>query len=105
MSKKKNWRSTRAYRLWRAKVVRRDKVCIICNSRKQRQAHHIEDGSNNPDLRFDIENGATLCRPCHTSFHTDYKKSYRYKTTRYDLENYIEIFNYAFNKGKESKNE
>ena len=91
----KSWRNTRDYRLWRAKVIRRDKRCVICDSLRYRQAHHLEDGSHNPDLRFVVSNGITLCRKCHTVFHTDYKKSFRYKTTKDDFDNFLRIVNYV----------
>ena len=48
------WRYTREYRIWRAKVIRRDKRCVICGSIKNRQAHHLNHGSYFPDERFDV---------------------------------------------------
>lgn len=91
----KNWRQTKDYRLWRIRVIRRDTCCIICGSKNQRQAHHLENGKHNPELRFDVDNGVTLCRKCHTSFHTDYKKSFRHKTTEDDFQNFLKIIIYA----------
>jgi len=84
-----DWRTTRDYRLWRVKVIRRDKVCQCCGSNKNRQAHHIEDGSHNPPLRFVMDNGITLCKGCHSQLHTNYKHSFRERTTRKDLENFL----------------
>lgn len=84
-----DWRKTREYRLWRISVIRRDKVCQCCGSHKRRQAHHIEDGSHNPELRFEVDNGITLCWGCHSQFHTNYKHSYREKTTKKDLDNFL----------------
>lgn len=89
-----SWRNTREYRLWRILVIRRDKVCQCCGSNKDRQAHHIEDGSHNPDVRFDVDNGITLCRGCHSQFHTNYKHSFREKTTREDLDNFLALVSY-----------
>jgi len=86
-----DWRKTRDYRLWRVSVIRRDKVCQCCGSSKSRQAHHIEDGSHNPDLRFKVDNGITLCWACHSQLHTNYKKSYREKTTKSDLDNFLAL--------------
>lgn len=93
-----SWRNTRDYRIWRAIVIRRDNVCQCCGDRSRRQAHHIEDGSHNPDLRFEPSNGIVLCYDCHRNLHTNYKKSYRYKTTRNDLENFVEIAKWYLNK-------
>ena len=83
-----DWRHSRAYRVWRAKVIRRDKRCVICGAIKERQAHHINHATYYQDLRFDPENGVTLCRACHTDFHTNFKRSYRQKCDRADWENF-----------------
>jgi 5-methylcytosine-specific restriction endonuclease McrA len=88
-----DWRKTREYRIWRANVIRRDKVCTVCGSGQHRQAHHIEQGAYNTALRYDISNGVTLCRTCHTSFHIDYKKGFRKKGTGDDFARFIKITN------------
>lgn len=89
-----DWRKTWAYRMWRASVIRRDKRCVICDSIKNRQAHHMEDASHNEDLRFKVSNGVTLCRGCHTAFHTMYKKSFRCKCTQDDFMNFLDLTGY-----------
>jgi len=89
-----SWRRTKEYRIWRMQVIRRDKKCVICGSRKHRNAHHIADGSNHKDLRFDVDNGITLCRNCHTQFHCNYKKSFRYKCTKDDWLNFTQLVEY-----------
>ena len=89
-----HWRKTRDYRIWVANCIRRDKVCLICGSRQQRQVHHILDGSNHPKTRFDISNGVTLCRKCHTTFHCDFKNSFREKTSKKDWDNFISLIKY-----------
>lgn len=76
-----DWRKTREYRIWRAKVIRRDKRCIISGSIKNREAHHIEDASHNPSLRFDVNNGVTLAKKYHTAYHTKFLRSFRCKCT------------------------
>ena len=51
---------------WRKKVYRRDDyTCQMCSSRKKIEAHHIKTWSEFPQLRFDVNNGVTLCRLCH----------------------------------------
>jgi 5-methylcytosine-specific restriction endonuclease McrA len=90
----KNWRKTKDYRVWRVKVIRRDGSCRICGSRKKRHAHHLESGAFNPSLRFDVSNGVTLCKACHTNFHTNFKRSYRVKTTLYDFKNFQSLVKY-----------
>jgi len=90
----KSWHQSREYRIWRAKVIRRDKVCQICGSRQKRHAHHINSGSYFPDERYDIDNGVTLCYECHMNFHCNFKRSYRQKVTKYDFENFKVLTNY-----------
>jgi len=90
----KNWRQSKEYRKWRIQVIRRDKRCVICDSNKKRTAHHINDASYHPDLRFDIDNGVCLCYKCHMNFHTNYKRSYREKCTIYDWNNFRSLLNY-----------
>lgn len=57
------------YRSWRLAVFERDKfTCQMpgCGTRGGRiEANHILKFSEHPGERFNIENGITLCRPCH----------------------------------------
>jgi len=89
-----DWRKTPEYRKWRIEVIRRDTRCKICNSLQKRDAHHINDGSSHALLRFDINNGVTLCHNCHTNFHTNFKSSYRQKCTDKDWNNFINLVQY-----------
>lgn len=52
---------------WRRAVFGRDNfTCVQCGTRGGRlHADHIKPWSLYPDLRFDIGNGRTLCKPCH----------------------------------------
>ncbi len=83
--RKRGWRDGREYRVWRVTVVRRDKVCVVCSRRKRREAHHIQNGAHHPAIRFDPENGVTLCKRCHWFLHNRIKSSYKRKTTAKDL--------------------
>ena len=89
-----DWRADRRYRVWRASVIRRDKKCVICGG-MGRQAHHIKNGQHHPDSRFDVDNGVTLCRACHTQFHCNFKNSFREKATEKDWFNFLALVNYV----------
>ena len=62
-------RNNYKYRQWRKSVIDRDKKCVICGSKDNLQAHHIQSFSEFPLLRFHIENGITMCERCHKSYH------------------------------------
>lgn len=58
------------YKDWRLSVYKRDGFrCQMpgCKSKRQIQAHHIRKWSTASALRYDIDNGITLCRQCHDS--------------------------------------
>ena len=54
---------------WRTSVFERDDyTCQECGERGcHLEAHHIKGWAHHPDLRFDVENGVTVCRPCHAA--------------------------------------
>ena len=56
------------YKLWRKSVFERDNyTCIVCGDNKggNLNADHIKPFSLFIELRFDINNGRTLCIDCH----------------------------------------
>lgn len=56
------------YKDWRKKVYARDNHCCQwpnCGSRKRLNAHHIQTWADFPGLRFDVNNGITLCKYHH----------------------------------------
>lgn len=59
------------YKLWRLAVFERDKyTCRVCNTKGGiLHAHHIKEWAKHSELRFDINNGLTLCRKCHIEVH------------------------------------
>ncbi len=59
------------YRQWRAAVLERDNhQCDACGSAEPPLfAHHIKPWAMYPDLRFDVSNGVTLCKECHSAAH------------------------------------
>lgn len=63
-------RNSFRYREWRTKVFQRDGYrCVVCGTNHNLQAHHIEHWKENKVLRYEVENGITLCRKCHLKEH------------------------------------
>ncbi len=52
---------------WQQSIFQRDKwACRRCGYKGRKiEAHHIKSFADYPDLRYAIENGITLCWPCH----------------------------------------
>jgi hypothetical protein len=77
---------------WREKVYKRDYwTCQKCGYKgHQIVAHHILDFNNYPDLRFDVNNGVTLCRSCHKREHSEIGKETRFGT-HYEMEIYQDL--------------
>lgn len=71
------------YRLWREAVYKRDDYrCMDCGERGgQLNADHILPFAYFERLRFDINNGQTLCRPCHKKTLTYGSKAKNYQLT------------------------
>lgn len=98
---KEKIRKSNEYREWRNKVFERDNyTCQCCGDSTggNLQAHHKYNFSEYPELRFDVNNGITLCNKCHNfnqigSFHYIYGST---NNTPEQLEEYIK--NYKNNK-------
>lgn len=60
-------KASREYAEWRLMVYRRDHfMCVLCLKHCDKpHAHHLKRFSDFPELRYDVNNGATLCEPCH----------------------------------------
>jgi len=56
---------------WKKAVFDRDDdTCKKCSVRGGKlEAHHILPWARFPELRFEVENGITLCRSCHKRYH------------------------------------
>jgi len=77
-------------KLWQDSVKNRDgNTCWKCGENRisKLTVHHILNFSSHPELRFAIDNGITLCKPCHKLFH----KIYGYKNN--SREQLIEFLN------------
>jgi hypothetical protein len=60
------------YREWRNTVLARDgHTCQRCGTTKKLHAHHLKLWSRFPKLRFDPDNGLTLCDRCHYDWHKE----------------------------------
>lgn len=66
-SKNQNLRKSMEYKVWRTLVFQRDGwTCQTCGLLGGRlNAHHIRQWSKFPELRFEVNNGVTLCEECH----------------------------------------
>lgn len=65
---------TRRYKQWRAKVFKRDNYrCRVCGRRGHRlHAHHIKPWATFKALRYEVNNGITVCAsPCHRALHSE----------------------------------
>lgn len=74
-------RKSAEYQIWRRDVLKRDDyTCQHCKKRGGKlHADHIKPFALYPELRFTLDNGRTLCIPCHHKTETHgYRKMYRH---------------------------
>lgn len=64
-------RTSKAFIVWRESVFTRDNwTCQKCGARGVHlHPHHIKEFSRCPELRFEVDNGLTLCKECHLGLH------------------------------------
>lgn len=58
------------YKAWRVAVYKRDKFTCQwpnCTMKNKLNAHHIKNWAEFPGLRFEVDNGITLCKHHHDS--------------------------------------
>ena len=75
ISRANHRRETLEYRKWRLKVYERDRwTCQDCGKHcgeKDIVAHHRQSFEEYPELRYEVDNGITLCRKCHLKLHKE----------------------------------
>jgi hypothetical protein len=61
------------YNVWRQAVYKRDNwTCQMCKVKQRHPiAHHQKSFNEHPELRFEIDNGITVCRSCHKKIHKE----------------------------------
>ena len=65
-------RDSHEYKNWRILVYKRDNYkCVKCGSKNNLNAHHKKSWKHYPELRYDIDNGITLCEKCHIKLHQE----------------------------------
>lgn len=63
-------RQSPQYRRFKLKVLERDnRTCQMCGDKNKIHVHHIKPFASFPNLRFDVNNGLSLCQPCHIKVH------------------------------------
>jgi len=67
LDEKHRLRATIEWKIWRGEVFERDKyICRECGiSGVYLEPHHIIPIGNDKSKIFNLNNGVTLCRPCH----------------------------------------
>ena len=74
---------------FRKQVRERDGACVICDSTENLVVHHLNSFRDFEELRYDIENGVTLCRFCHTEFHCTWMGHFKNVCTEQDFNEYV----------------
>ena len=63
-------RNAPQYRIWRNTCMERDCFkCTNCGAKGYLHVHHIKEISTHPELIWVVENGKTVCVPCHEKIH------------------------------------
>lgn len=61
--------TTKAYHLFRLRVLYEEPHCQRCNDKghitASKQLHHIKPIASHPELAWDRENVQAICEPCH----------------------------------------
>lgn len=91
-------RKSREYKIWRDKIFKRDNyTCQACKIRSGNgkavylEAHHKISFASYPELRFDINNGITLCRDCHKIINKQQMKGNRNGIKKQQIMDFQEV--------------
>lgn len=69
-NKNQSGRKSDQYKIWEKAVVKRDRYrCVLCQSGKHINIHHIIRWVDNEEKHYDEKNGVTLCLKCHKEWH------------------------------------
>lgn len=83
-------RNKSKHRTWARRVKKRCKGrCVITKSRLNLHAHHLNDSSNFPRIRYDVTNGVMLTAKLHRMFHIEYMGGYDKKCTSADFSAFL----------------
>ena len=76
----KSIRISLEYKLWREAIFQRDDyTCQMCGKRGiYLEADHIKPFAFFPKLRFEVTNGRSLCKSCHSKTDTYKRKAFRF---------------------------
>lgn len=72
LAERRDERFSIEYKRWRYDVFARDGfACRKCGDARggNLHAHHVKGFATHPELRLVLENGITLCTPCHKAEH------------------------------------
>ncbi|HNZ28160.1 MAG TPA: HNH endonuclease [Spirochaetota bacterium] len=63
------------HKKWSESVKHRDNYkCQECGGKENIQAHHVKEYSKYENIRYDINNGITLCKKCHYEKHRNMQR-------------------------------
>lgn len=101
-SGKQAWRRTAQYRNWADDVRERDEHTCQCCGRHADDlpdgdyihAHHIKHATYHPALKFDIDNGISLCEECHGKLHNKIAGGTRKKCDKVHVERLMNLRDY-----------
>jgi len=80
-------RESAEYKSWRRSIFIRDEfTCKRCGKTHiYLEAHHLKSFANYPKLRFNINNGITVCIQCHSDIDKHRKRLQRKEAKRWEI--------------------